>query len=103
MKKFEELKIGDNIFIGLEKKTIIDIQLDSDILSSLKIQVNSGEYYTVTGCLSYDYCVGLTDLIFTEKEAIIEYYTKKLKEILADFETCNSYYKMMLEKAKNLK
>lgn len=102
MKHFEDLKIGDAVYVGLEKKSIEDIQIDSIMLDSITLKVNSGEYYTVTGVLSYDYCGGQAEFIFTEKEAIVSYYNEKLKDIRANFKFCNSHYKKMLKIAKKL-
>lgn len=102
MKTFKDLNVGNSVFVGFEKKSIEDIQIDSTIMDSITLKVNSGEYYTVTGGLSYDYCGGQAEFIFTGKEAIVSYYTKKLKDLRANFKICNSYYKQMLKIAKEL-
>lgn len=101
MKKFKDLKVGDTVFVGFKKKTITKIIPDYES-GCITIYISKDEFYWVSGHLSFDYCCGPAEWIFTGKDAMIEHFTRKLRDLEIDYETDKFLYEQWLEKAKQL-
>lgn len=101
MKKFKDLQVGDTVFIDFEKKTVTKISR-RDNFDEVVIYVSKDEFYLISDHLSFDYCCGPAKWIFIEKDAMIEHFTRKLKDLEIDYETDKFLYVLWLEKAKQL-
>lgn len=109
MKKFKDLQVGDTVFIGFEKKTITKIVPDKYYPEDgIVIYISKDDFYYVYGhlsvdyCYSPDYCYGPEEHIFTGKEAMIEHYEDKLRDLELDYKNKKSRYEKWLETAKKL-
>ena len=103
MKKFKDLQVGDTVFIGFEKKTVTKIVPDKNYPEDgIVIYISEDDFYYVYGHLSVDYCYGPKEHIFTGKEAMIEHYEDKLRDLELDYENKKSRYEKWLETAKKL-
>ena len=100
-KKFKDLKVGDTIYVGFEKKVITKIVQD-DFPDRNVLYISGDEFYYVYGYLSADYCFSSEEWLFTGKEAMIEHFTESLKELEYDYENNKSLYERWLERAKEL-
>lgn len=101
MKRFKDLQVGDTVFIGFEKKTITKIVPDKDYPEDgIVIYISEDDFYYVYG--PADYCYGPEEHIFTGKEAMIEHYEDKLRDLELDYENKKSRYEKWLETAKKL-
>lgn len=103
MKVFRDLKVGDTIYVGFEKKEVIEIKLDHPLIYDISIHTKDGGWYVTTSYLPFDYNYSINGLIATDKEAIIKYYADELTALQRDFETKNDHLVKMLKKARNLK
>lgn len=102
MKKFKDLKVGDTIYIGFEKKIISDIKPDDYFECDIKIYTSDGELCIVADDLSF-YAEDDEDiLISVDKDAIIKHYTDVLSDLQTDYEDNKAYFEKMLEKAKKI-
>ena len=103
MKKFKDLQVGDTVFIGFEKKTVTKIVPDKNYPEDgIVIYISEDDFYYVYGHLSVDYCYSPEEHIFTGKEAMIEHYEDKLRDLELDYENKKSRYEKWLETAKKL-
>lgn len=102
MKHFEDLKIGDAVYVGFEKKTVTKIVQDDDCPDGIVIYISEDEFYYVYGYLSVDYCYGSADWIFTGKDAMIEHFEDELRDLEIEFNNKKSRYEQWLERAKEL-
>ena len=100
MKVFKDLKAGDTIYVGFEKKKIANITPDR---STLRIFINTVEEYCVPNYAVADYNYIVNRLISTDKEAIVKYYTDELVDLQTNFDIKKDYLKKMIEKANKLK
>ena len=109
MKKFEDLQVGDDIYVGFKKKTVTRVRLIDDddypYSDDMLVYTSKDKYYLVKSHLSSDfYCDSRNpdEWIFTEKDAIIEHLTKELRDLKLDYEDNKAFYEKWLERAKNL-
>ena len=103
MKIFRDLKVGDTIYVGFEKKEVTEIKLDHPLMYDISICTNDRDWYVVPSYFPFDYNYSINVLIATDKEAIIKYYADQLTALQRDFETKNDHLVKMLKKAGNLK
>jgi hypothetical protein len=105
MKKFKDLKVGDTIYVSVEKKCIADIKPDPlfEDYDYIKIYTSDGEVYVVLSDESSFYDCGEDMLISVDKEAAIKHCTDALRDLQIDYEDNKAYFEKMLEKAKALK
>lgn len=103
MKQFKDLKIGDVVYIGLEKKIIADITQDDYFKRVLHIYTNDGEAYIVKDNSSYSFDVGEDSLISADKDAIIKHCTDELRNLQLYYVEHKSYFEKIIEEAKELK
>ena len=99
MRVFKDLKAGDTIYVGFEKKTIVNIIPDR---STLNIFINTTEVYCVPNYAIADYNYSINRLISIDKEAIVKYYTDELVGLQTNFDIKKDYLKKMIEKANKL-
>lgn len=102
MKVFKDLKVGDIIYVGFEKKEIAEIKLDHPFIHDTSMCTIDGNWYVAPSYLPFNYNYSIDGLIATDKEAIIKYYAGKLTDIQREFEYRNAYLIKMLEKARTL-
>ena len=103
MKKFKDLQVGDTVFIGFKKKVISKIVSDEDDPNNgIVIYISKDEFYYVYGHSSVDFGYDINKWIITDKEAMVEYFSKKLMRLEIDYKNRKSRYKKWLEKAKQI-
>lgn len=105
MKKFKDLKVGDDICVGFKKKTVTRVKLYDDDPDNMMVYISKDEYYFVKSHSSVDYCWDLHDpaeWIFTEKDAITEYLTQGLRDLKLAYEDNKALYEKWLERTKEL-
>ena len=108
MKKFKDLQVGDDIYVGFEKKTVTKVRLVDDDYpypDDIMIYTSNDKYYLVKSHSSSDfYCDSRNpdEWIFTEKDAIIEHLTKELEDLKLDYEDNKAFYEKWLERAREL-
>ena len=114
MKRFKDLKVGDPIYvendlrIGLsvydivfEKLFITDIKSDPSS-SFYTFYTNNGNIYNVRSDLSRDFSGNETVWVSTEKEAIISFFEKQLKDYKAQTHYFENFFKLQIKKAEML-
>jgi len=102
MKKFRDLNVGETIFIGFEKKFIKKIRKDFPLKDDVTIYTDDGEDYTIRNYVAFDYCYEKATMVYSEKEAIIEFYKDKLIDLKRDYDNRKARLDNMLEIAKKL-
>lgn len=103
MKVFKDLKVGDTIYVGFEKKHIVKVETDSTFNLYLRIYISDEICYLVPNYLSSYFDFNEAALISSEKEAIVEFYTNELKELEHDYEVNKYRFESKLKEAKELK
>lgn len=99
LKEFKDLQAGDDVFIGFEKKSIVKVITDSISKDYVRIHTSDGICYLVPGYLSFYTNCGKEGFLSTGKEAMIEHFEDKLRNL----ENKKSHYEKYLEIAKKLK
>lgn len=102
MKVFKDLKVGDTIYVGFEKKHIVKVETDSTFKNYVRIYTSDEICYLIPDYLSSHFDRNDVILISSEKEAIVEFYTNKLKELEHDYEANKYYLESWLKEAKEL-
>jgi len=103
MKIFRDLKVGDTIYVGFEKKEVTEIKLNHPLIHDISIYTSDGNWYVSPSYSPFSYNYNINMLIATDKEAIIKYYADKLTALQRDFKSKNNHFVKMLKKARNLK
>lgn len=102
MKVFKDLKVDDTIYVGFKKKHIVKVETDSTFKIYVRIYTSDKICYLVPNYLSYYFDFNEVILIASEKEAIVEFYTNKLKELEHDYEVNKYCFESRLKEAKEL-
>jgi len=102
IKMFKDLQIGDSIYVEFEKKIITKIIKYTPNFWLDTICTSDGKQYEVHCCLSDDYECKELVRVYTEKEAIILYYERKLEEWRANCLNYKSYCEEQIERAERL-
>ena len=104
LKEFKDLQAGDDVFIGFEKKSIVKVITDSISKDYVRIHTSDGICYLVPGCLSFHTdCGREEEFLSTGKEAMIEHYKDKLRDLKIDYKNKKSHYEKWLKKVQKLK
>ena len=99
MKKFKDLQVGDNIFVGFEEKTITDIVLGDKYA---KITTKEQSLFVLIDS-SYEYNKDFNKVVSVNKEALVAYFEDQLKHLHIAYNMQKDYLEKMVEKAKELK
>ena len=99
MKKFRDLKIGDNIFIGFEEKTITDIELGDKYA---KITTKEQSLFVLMDS-SCEYNKDFNKVVSVNKKSLVTYFEDRLKNLRTAYNMQKDYLENMAKKAKNLK
>ena len=108
MKTFNDLKVGDAIYAGFEKKDIVYIKPSRFFEDSIKIYTSDGGVYIVDYYVTSFSCYsirihGEPVLIASDKEAIVQFYKDQIRDLRIEFKDNNARLEKILEKAKALK
>lgn len=101
IKIFNDLKVGDSIYVGFEKVFITNINRYTSY-GYEDIYASNGRVYEVRRDLSDDWCCSNEGRIYTEKEAIVSHYKKELEKYEADFLKHKSYCEEQIQRAEQL-
>lgn len=107
MKKFKDLKVGDSIFAGFEKKDIVYIKPSRYLEDDIKIHTSDGGVYNVpyyvTSYSDFSISVhGEQVSISSDKEAVVQFYKDQIRDLQIEFDDNIAHLEKMLEKAKQL-
>jgi hypothetical protein len=114
MKRFKDLKVGDSIYVEndlrnvcsvydivFEKLFITDIKSDPSS-SFYTFYTSNGKIYKVRSDLSRDCSGNDATWVYTEKEAVISFFEKQLKDYKAQTHYFENFFKLQIKKAEML-
>lgn len=107
MKTFKDLKVGDIIYVGFEKKDIVYIKPSRYLEDDIKIHTSDGGVYNVpyyiTSYSNFSLSVhGEQVLISSDKEAVVQFYKDQIRDLQIAFDDNIAHLEKMLEKARTL-